>query len=521
MTPIDPPLDVPAPPAAAAMLAVDAAPPPPEVNGQAGGVRRAAARGAAWTVVGFAIRLVLRFGFNLLLTRLVAPKVFGVMALINLLIYSLHMFSDLGISQCVTHHDRGDDPKFLNTAWTLQIVRGLVLWMLSAALAGPAAWFYGEPALAWLVPLAGTTAILDGVHSTAILTLNRRLIRGRLVLWDLIPYATVTAAAVAAIAGVARRHPGGQDDPGVQHTQVVVLVWAQVAVVALQEAASYWLLRGRRHRLRLDPTAARDLLHFGGWVFVSTAAGFLAAQADQLVIGKVASLAELGVYRVASQLAALPAQFIAALCAQLVFPLYSRLVRYGRAGGPGIAGVHRTLGVLAGWLVTGLLVAGPTFVECLYRGRYQEAGAYVQLLAAAVWFTMLQSTGEAVLLARGQARLMALGQVLKLGALVPLMAVGYERAGLTGLVVGYATAEALRYVVIALAVRSLGQPLVWGDLGLTAVVAATAGGLLWAGPAAWGEAPAWVRLASQALAVTAVWAAVFGALYRRGRVGLG
>src|SRR6266478_9581535 len=82
-------------------------------------VRQAAARGAVWTVAGYASVMVLRFGFNLLLTRLVAPKVFGVMAIINLLIQSLHMFSDLGISQCVTRHDRGDDPHFLNTAWTV------------------------------------------------------------------------------------------------------------------------------------------------------------------------------------------------------------------------------------------------------------------------------------------------------------------------------------------------------------------------------------------------------------------
>src|SRR5436190_1848777 len=69
-----------------------------------------AIRGAAWTVFGFAAKFVLRFGFNLLLTRLVAPRVFGVMALVFLLVQSLHMFSDLGLLQCVVHHRRGDDP---------------------------------------------------------------------------------------------------------------------------------------------------------------------------------------------------------------------------------------------------------------------------------------------------------------------------------------------------------------------------------------------------------------------------
>jgi O-antigen/teichoic acid export membrane protein len=363
------------------------------------------------------------------------------------------------------------------------------------------------------------TAFFDGIQSTAIFTLNRRLLRSRLVLWELIPYTVVMAVAVAAVAGIAHRHPGGQADLEVQHAQVIVLVWTQVGIVAIQALASYRLLRGRRHRLTLEPDAARALIHFGGWIFVSTAAGFLATRADLLVIGKL-SLETLGIYRVASQLAALPAEFIAALCAQLVFPLYSRLYRDGANGEPAIRGVHTTLGVLAGWLVTGLLVAGPTFVECLYRGKYQTAGGYAQLLAVAVWFTMLQSTGEAVLLARGRARLMALGQVLKLTALAPLMIYGYRWYGLTGLIIGYGLAEALRYVIIAAAVRSLGQRLLLGDIGLTLLVVATAGGLIWLGPAVWGGAGPWVRLFAEAAAVTAVWGAAFAALHRRGRVGL-
>jgi O-antigen/teichoic acid export membrane protein len=484
------------------------------------GIREVAARGAAWTVAGYAARQVFRFGFNLLLTRLVAPEVFGIMAIINVLIQSLHMFSDLGISQCVIHHERGDDPPFLNTAWTLQVFRGLGLWLLAGLFAWPAAWFYEQPALAWLIPLAAITAALDGFYSTSVFTLNRRMIRSRLVLLELVPYLIVMSVATVAIFGVARLHPGGADDPAVQDTQVLVLVIGQVAIVGIQVIASYWLLRGRHHHFTLDPRAARELIHFGGWIFICTAAGFLAMQADQLVIGKK-SFETLGVYRVASQLAAMPAQFVAALCAQLVFPLYSRLFRDGASTETGVAGIHRTLGVLAGWLVTGLIVAGPTFIECLYRGKYQDASAYVQILAGAAWFTMLQSTGEAVLLARGQSKLMALAQVLKLIALAPLMYYGYHWHGVIGLVVGYGIAEVLRYIVIALAVRTLGQSLAWGDLGLTLLVAMTAGGLMLLGPTLWGHAGPWTRLVAEALAVTAVWGIIFLVLQRGGRVGLG
>jgi O-antigen/teichoic acid export membrane protein len=498
-------------------------PPSPAKPGEGGEFQSTASRrnrgvshAAAWTVAGYAARQVLRFAFNLALTRLVAPQVLGVMTIINLLIQSLHMFSDLGISQCVTHHQRGDEPRFLNTAWTLQVCRGLVLWLLSVALAVPAAWFYEEPALAWLIPIAGLTAFFDGLQSTAVFTLNRRLSRGRLVLLDLIPYTAVMTVAVLVIAAIAHRHSGGQNEPEVQHAQVFALVCAVVAGAGIQVAASHRLLRGRRHRLAFDAVDARALLHFGGWIFLCTGCGFLASQADRLVIGKL-SKETLGVYNVATQLTAVPTLFVAALCAQLVFPLYSRLFREGNDTGNGISGVHRLLGLVAGWLVTGLIVAGPAFIDCLYRGKYQGADRYIQLLAGAAWFTMLQCTGEAVLLARGQARLMALGQVLKLAALVPLMTYGYRWNGLIGLVVGYGVAELIRYMVIAVAVRSLGQRLAVTDLGLTLLVAASSACILWIAPM-WGGASAWVRLAIEAAAVTALWAAAFWFLYCRGAV---
>ena len=60
---------------------------------------------------------MLRFGSNLLLTRLLVPKMFGVMAVAMLVIIGLAMFSDLGLKPSVVHSRRGNEPVFLNTAW--------------------------------------------------------------------------------------------------------------------------------------------------------------------------------------------------------------------------------------------------------------------------------------------------------------------------------------------------------------------------------------------------------------------
>ena len=108
------------------------------------GVKKAVVRGAAWITFSYALMLVLRFGSNLILTWYLAPRILGVMALVNLFIVGLHMFSDIGIRQCVIQSPRGDDPVFLRTAWTVQIMRGLFLWFCSALIAWPLAVLTGS-----------------------------------------------------------------------------------------------------------------------------------------------------------------------------------------------------------------------------------------------------------------------------------------------------------------------------------------------------------------------------------------
>ena len=89
----------------------------------------------AWSLAGYAVSQVIRFGSNLIMTRLLVPEMFGVMAIATIVMVGLAMFSDLGLRQSIVQSRRGDDPAFLNTAWALQILRGLVLWAIALAIA--------------------------------------------------------------------------------------------------------------------------------------------------------------------------------------------------------------------------------------------------------------------------------------------------------------------------------------------------------------------------------------------------
>ena len=124
-----------------------------------------AARGFAITIAGFGGQNLLRLLSNLILTRLLFPEAFGLMALVQVFMTGLGMFSDLGINASIIQNKRGDEPNFVNTAWTLQVCRGILLWAMTCAIAIPASNIYGEDMLAYVLPVVGLNAFISGFNS--------------------------------------------------------------------------------------------------------------------------------------------------------------------------------------------------------------------------------------------------------------------------------------------------------------------------------------------------------------------
>src|SRR5438067_2141861 len=151
-----------------------------------GSLRARAIRGTLWTTGGYGAQQVIRLATNLILTRLLAPPMFGLMSLVNVFIQGLQGFSDVGIGPSIVQSKRGDDPPFLNTAWTIQVFRGITLGALSALIAWPVSKLYGERQLMWLLPAAGMSAVIAGFNCTALYTLSRHLEVGKLTLRNLV-----------------------------------------------------------------------------------------------------------------------------------------------------------------------------------------------------------------------------------------------------------------------------------------------------------------------------------------------
>ncbi len=417
-------------------------------------------RGTLWSMAGYGGSQLLRFAGNLIVTRMLMPEAFGLMALVNALQQGLQLFSDVGIGPSIIQGRRGDEPEFLNTAWTVQALRGFLLAAATAAIALPFSKFYGDPVLIWVVVVSGTSALISGFNSTKLFSMYRSVDLARVSAIEIGSQAAGLAA-ILAWASIDRS------------------IWALVAggVVGsiTRLVASHALLPGIANRFRWERSALSQMLRFGRWIFFSTVLTFLVGQSDRLVFGKMVPLAMLGVYSVGAMIATLPAVALGRMASSVFFPVYSRVQNAGLELGPVFVRVRRPMLLLAGWTIAGIAGGGAAAVKLLYDARYDEAGWIVQLLALASWFTVLESTNGAALLARGEAHWTAASGAAKLLGMLALIPLGYALGGFPGAVAGLAVSEVFKYSVSAFAVARAGLRGGSQDLGLSAWVFATAG----------------------------------------------
>jgi O-antigen/teichoic acid export membrane protein len=408
-------------------------------------LERRAIRGSVWTLAGYGLSQVFRLGGNLVLTRLLTPEAFGLMALVQTFLIGLQMFSDFGILPNIIQSERGEDPKFLNTAWTIQAVRGGALWIGACLLAWPVAQFYREPLLNQLLPVAGLTVLIMGFNSTKLATANRRLAMAQLTLLEL----GTSLISLLVMIGLA-----------LIYRSVWALVIGSLIGSLLKMLASH-LLSGESNRFAWDQQAVAEIQKFGRWIFLSTIVGFFALQSDRLVLGRLLDVSFLGIYTIALTLSGVVEQIVDQVNSKVLFPTYAELVRERPAALYGHLRRARSvlLGLSCGCALL-FVLAGQPLIDLLYDQRYAQAGWMLRVLSIGFLGRVLCITYSDVLMARGLTfQVMTLTVIHTLFQFVAML-VGYSLGGYIGVIVGIAVTDWLSYIAygVCFARLSLWQP---------------------------------------------------------------
>ncbi len=382
------------------MTETEAPPPPASEQGPPAEIKPVRSRvlsAAAWMTAGHSLGQIIRLGSSVVLTRLLFPDVYGLMEIVYVFYTGLNLFSDLGLQPNIVQSKRGEDPKFLNTAWTVQIIRGVILTVASALIAWPVATYYRQPDLALLIPAVGVTALFEGLVSTSLFVAARKVNLRIVVLTEVGVQGLIVVAQVA-------------------FALVWPSAWALVVgawVGALAKAfVSHVFIPSHRHRLAWDREAVRELLRFGSWILGSTALNFVWMQGDRVILGRLLTLTELGVYGIALRLRSAVLSLQMGLIRSVVMPVLAEKNRAFAEDDPERLPQLSFLYYKARLRTDALLVTGTgvmvgfgdMLIRILYTEPYHLAGPILQVLSLQLAMSVAAGSGEAILVALGQTR---------------------------------------------------------------------------------------------------------------------
>ena len=396
-------------------------------------LKKLAIRGTIWTIAGYGSSQILRLGSNLILTRLLTPEFFGLMAVVNTLRIGIELFSDLGISQSIINNKRAEEPAFLNTAWTLAVIRGLVIWLLCLLISWPMANFYNEDRLLWLIPIVGLSSLCDGFTSNSRHILHRRMELGKLTIFNTITQ-ILTLLTLIFLAYL--------------NHSVLALAIGVVLGSIYAMIGSYWLMPRYSNTFAWDKDSVHEIMSFGKWMFLASGMTFLNEQADRLILAKLLSFKLLGVYAVAYTLAGIPREIIKQISYKVIFPTISNQADLPRLTLRNKILRQRRL-ILVGFAIflAVLVTVGDLMITALYDHRYQQATWMTPILSCGIWVSVLFYTISPALLAIGKALYSAqsnLAGFVMIGVGLPL---AFFHFGVVGAIVVIALSDLPLYIV--------------------------------------------------------------------------
>jgi O-antigen/teichoic acid export membrane protein len=384
-------------------------------------------KASMWAIANTLVAHGLRLISNLILTRLLVPEMFGLMSIISAMMMGLYMMTDLGLGAHIVQNKRADSD-YLDTSWTLGLLRGMVIWLLSILVAIclyiaqrynwlPNNTVYAESMLPFVIPVFSLTVLINAFEPTWTALDSRNLNQARLVKIGILSQ-VVGIIFMIALAWYSRT------------------IWALViGSLGSSLARSFivnFCIKGPRNRIHLEKESLSNIFHFGKWLFLSSIIGFLANTSDQFILGGLISSRELGVYNIALVIVVGVSQSVSALLSSVAYPALSEVIRERKHDLIRVYYRFRVSFDSGTLFLSGfLLIAGQVIINIMYDERYTDAGWMIGILSFGL-LTIRYQIANQCFMALGYTKIMTIHSIVRTIAIFVFLPIGYRFYGLVG-----------------------------------------------------------------------------------------
>ena len=340
--------------------------------------------GGVWV---FLLKIVNR-GFGLIrtviLARLLAPNDFGLFGIATLAIAALQRFSRTGFDASIIQN-KEDTRSYLNPAWTVKALRGLILATVLALGAPLVGAFFEEPRAVILVRVLGASVLLGATKNIGIIYFRKELEFHKQFAYRLSGTSADLAVAIPA-AFILR--------------SVWALIFGLLAGNFVRLVMSYYI-HPYRPAFDFDLEKIKEMFDFGRWILGTSIVVFIATKGDDVFLGKILGATALGFYRLAFTIANTVATEITHVISRVTFPAYSKLQDDLASLKSAFMRTMSLTTALSVPLAVGIFLLIPDFTRIFLGGKWLPIVDPVKVLViaaairsiAAIWGPLYQASG--------------------------------------------------------------------------------------------------------------------------------
>lgn len=334
------------------------------LRGEGGSVQKRTLRSISWVGATSVFVNALALLKGVILARLLTPEIFGIMAICMIVIRGIEIFSETGFGAALIHRQKNFE-KEKDVAFTLLVIRGVLIFFVAFSIAPFVATYYEQEVLDPAIKILALTLIFNSFGNINTVKFQKELN------FKPISYMEQFSSVFSFVFVVSLAY---------YFRSIWALVVGHVGASVMGLILSYLLIPGRP-RFSLDLQIARELFSYGKFIMGLAIVVFLALEIDNILVGKLLGLTVLGYYVLAFTLANLPATHLSKVISRVLFPTYSELQNDLPALQRAFLAVYKVIAILIIPIAMVFVVFAPEVITILYGDKWVAAADALRILA--------------------------------------------------------------------------------------------------------------------------------------------
>ncbi len=317
-------------------------------------IKAKSARAVVVLSIGTVAGRSMRFVRSMVLARILAPDQLGLMAIVLSVSMISEALIEVGVKQSVIQNKQGARVEYLNVAWWMQVVRGLCLYGIAFILAPWISYIYVKPELLNLLRVAFLAIALRGFMSPRAHVLEKEYKFGRSVF--LIQGSAILGAIISISLALVMRN-----------------VWALVIGFVIEMAILCilsFILVPFMPRFEIDRSSLAELMKFARGIFGTPILNAISIHAPVLVLAKVISSHQLGLFHLAAMFAYIPTDLYIRIITPVLLPAFSEKQDDKRALWRGLLQTSRYTAFLIVPLIAFMICFSRELLGIVYESQY-------------------------------------------------------------------------------------------------------------------------------------------------------